>query len=174
MTKHLLFYLLFISFLPNWNSLQAQEAFKSKGFLYKHEFPKELITIKGIVVDENDKPLVGTHIFSQYNNRVGTKTGSCGELEIQIPELLVLKFTHVGKQPLEYVVTGPKKSLIIKLYSSVHYLRPFTKTEYINSNIRTFMILHANSLFAGERPIGSFNSFSYFLKNKKYEKALTT
>lgn len=64
----------------------------------------EMVTVSGIVTDENDEPMVGVAVIAK-GTHIGKITGLKGEYKIQIPKNSVLEFSFMGYATVERHIT---------------------------------------------------------------------
>ena len=93
-------------------------------FIYSQE------TIKGIVTDENNQPLLGANVF-WFNTAVGTTTDENGNFTIKkSPETSSLVISYIGFETQKIDVVNNTISVILKEVKTLKEVRDFAKKNY--------------------------------------------
>ena len=89
-------------------------------FIYSQE------TIKGIVTDENNQPLLGANVF-WFNTAIGTTTDENGNFTIKkSPETTFLVVSYIGFETKKIEITSNTISVVLK---EVNTLKEVTITK---------------------------------------------
>lgn len=89
-------------------------------FLPVLAYGADKITVKGVVTDEDNEPLVGASVMLK-GDKLGTVTGLDGEYSLTVPSDGTLTFSYIGFNPMEEKVNG-RATIDVRLTSSVQQL----------------------------------------------------
>jgi len=82
--------------------------------------------ISGIVVDENEVPVIGASVFVPGSN-VGTATDNNGRFSLDVENFLQIRVSYIGYQSKEFQIT-PGKEMILQIEPNLQVLRELVIT----------------------------------------------
>src|SRR2546428_3342863 len=85
----------------------------SLAFLAENSFAQALVTVKGVVVDKDQKaPMPGVSV-SSVDNLKGTVTNADGKFEMQVPLNSWLQFSMIGFKTVKMLVKSEKLNVVM-------------------------------------------------------------
>ncbi|MFA6859304.1 MAG: TonB-dependent receptor [Bacteroidales bacterium] len=84
-------------------------------------FAQQEITVKGVVTDENNEPLIGVGVLQESAASNGVITDANGKYSIKVPSNAVLVFSYISYQNQKVAVRG-SSSLNVKLLPDNNFL----------------------------------------------------
>lgn len=101
----------------------------SEGEIYAQN--SSTATLKGVVLDESNEPLIGANVYVKSTTR-GTVANETGEFSLEVLPGEIVVFTYVGHQIQEYTVPAlvPEKLTIQLKYHAEIVAEPATDQLY--------------------------------------------
>ncbi len=116
------------------NIVSAQQAKSEKTTQSSHR----VVVYRGVVVDEDDLPLVGVNVVLKDNKQVGVTTDGQGRFQLSIPEgKHILVFSYIGMVTQEVRVSEGKQ-MTVRMLADAHQLGETVVTGIYTRNMDSF------------------------------------